>query len=65
MIEKLGGRKWILVTYTVLTSTILALLSIIPGGSWVNLMMFSIGIYTAGNVGSKFAATKPTTKRKR
>jgi len=54
--EKLLSRKFIMTVGLVVLSYVLVLVNKMTAKEWIEFSMVIAGIYTFGNVGSKFAA---------
>ncbi len=58
MAKKIGGRKFILTLFVILLAFVLLLIDKIKGDQFLDFVLVVAGVYTAGNVVSKFTIPK-------
>lgn len=58
MIERIGGRKFVLAALSLLSAHLLAWQGLIADGVYSAVVIATVGAYMAGNVGNK-AVSKP------
>ena len=61
--EKFYSRKWNLVVYTMLVSTLALFTSYISESTFMNIVMLCVGVYGASNTAEKFARSHGDYKK--
>jgi hypothetical protein len=62
LIDKAGGRKFILTAYVVLAATGLLVGEYINQETWKTIVLFALGIYGTANVSQRIGTARSTSR---